>query len=203
MDVVPFVPLSPSTLHDAVQARQTFAEWAAGELGIPCFLYGPTHGALTTDRTLPDIRRRAWRDLLPDLGPQHPHPTAGAICVGARPILIAYNIWMHDPSGGANVRSIAQTLRSASVRTLALAIGDHFQVSMNLVDPESAGPFDVYTRVQELSQGTATTIERCELVGLIPESVLERSPRHMWEALDLGPDKTIEHRLRARGIQLS
>lgn len=199
VDVVPFVPLGPSSIDDAVRARQDFAEWAARELGIPCFLYGPAHGSLAVDRTLPEIRRHAWSATMPDIGPPRPHPTAGAICVGARSVLIAYNIWMRDPSGGDIVDRIACSLRSNAVRTLALRVGASFQVSMNLVDPASAGPADVHARVQELSAGTGAEIERCELVGLVPESVLTATPRDLWDTLDLAPETTIEYRMRAHG----
>lgn len=198
VDVVPFVALATSTLEDALRARQSFAEWAADVLGIPCFLYGPAHGSLQADRTLPDVRRHAWSATMPDLGPRHPHPTAGAICVGTRPPLIAYNIWMRDPSGGEAVRHIARLLRSPTVRTLALPVGESFQVSMNLVDPDSTGPAEVHARVRTLGASTTAEIERCELVGLIPQSVLDRTPPETWEMLDLAPDKTIEYRLSQR-----
>jgi glutamate formiminotransferase len=182
-------------MSDALTARQSFAEWVTDEFAIPCFLYGPAHGSLSSERTLPDIRRQAWKTLQPDLGPRSPHPTAGAICVGTRPILVAYNIWMSDPSGGATVREIAHNMRSATVRTLALSVGSAFQVSMNLIDPEHTGPEDVFREVLRRSAGTTATIDRCELVGLIPRSVLERTPTDMWDVLDLSADRTIEYRI--------
>ena len=85
VDVVPFVPLAGSALADAVTARDAFAAWVVAELGVPCFLYGP-------ERTLPEIRRRAWVELAPDVGPDEAHPSGGAICVGARRPLVAYNV---------------------------------------------------------------------------------------------------------------
>ena len=94
VDVVPFVPLFDTNMKEAVAARDRFASWAANELGVPCFLYGP-------ERSLPDVRRSAFRSLAPDVGPAEPHPAAGAICAGARPVLIAYNLWLvpdTDPS---------------------------------------------------------------------------------------------------------
>ncbi len=198
IDVVPFVPLAETAMEEALEARQSFAEWAAGALDIPCFLYGPAHGSLVTERSLPDIRRWAWDALTPDLGPHEPHPVAGAICVGARPLLVAYNIWMRDSLDGATVRQIASTMRSAHVRTLALAVGDAFQLSMNLIHPEHVGPADVYAQAHSLSEGTPARIERCELVGLIPRYVLDGTPQEMWTTLDLSPEQTIEYQLRAR-----
>jgi glutamate formiminotransferase len=83
VDVVPFVPLGPTPFPDAVAARDRFAAWAGASLHLPCFLYGP-------ERSLPDLRRHAFRTLRPDAGPAEPHPSAGACAVGARPVLVAY-----------------------------------------------------------------------------------------------------------------
>ncbi len=196
IDVVPFVPLFDSSMDDALQARQSFAEWAADSLGVPCFLYGSAHGSLIEARTLPEIRKRAWTSLRPDVGPDRPHPTAGAICVGARPVLVAYNIWINDPSGAETVTRLANSMRSAAVRTLALRVGASFQVSMNLIDPIDTGPEHVYTRACELIEGTTARIERCELVGLVPQAVLDRTTQSLWEVLDLSPERTIEGRLQ-------
>ena len=79
--------------------------WAGRSLGLPCFVYGP-------ERSLPDVRRRAWRTLRPDAGPGQPHPTAGAAAVGARPVLVAYNLWLADPDL-ARAREIARDLCAA------------------------------------------------------------------------------------------
>ena len=65
------------SIADAVAARDASRKWAGAELGIPCFCYGP-------ERTLPEVRRRAWTELTPGHRPAAPHPTAGAICVGRR-----------------------------------------------------------------------------------------------------------------------
>lgn len=185
IDVVPFVPLKTSTMSDAIRARNEFAKWAARELDIPSFLYGP-------ERTLPSIRKDAWTRLMPDAGPTAPHDTAGAMCVGAREPLIAYNVWLHNVSIEETKR-IASQVRTANIRTLGLQVGKYTQVSMNLINPEIAGPFEA---VQSVLQHIA--IERTELVGLIPRNVLTRIPRDQWEALDLSEEKTIEWRLENR-----
>jgi glutamate formiminotransferase len=186
-DVVPFVPLGESTMADAVAARDDMARWVGDELGVPCFVYGP-------ERSLPEIRRRAFVDLAPDTGPDRPHPSAGACCVGARPPLVAYNLWLSEPDLGT-ARTIAADLRSPAVRALGLAVGADVQVSINLVDPLSVGPADVYDAV-----AARTGIARAELVGLIPGAVLERIDPTRWSALDVSEDRTIEHRLTAHGF---
>ena len=99
VDVVPFVPLAGSTMADAETARDRFATWIADELGVPAFTYG-------RHRSLPELRRRAFRDLVPDTGPGSPHPTAGAVAVGARGVLVAWNPWLAGPDG-ARAREVA------------------------------------------------------------------------------------------------
>ena len=132
LDVVPFVPLGDTPMSAAVAARDEFAGWAAEALGLPCFLYGP-------ERSLPDVRRGAFLTLGPDVGPSAPHPSAGAAAVGARRVLVAYNLWLVEPDL-ETARRIASAIRGDGVRALGLAVGDEVQVSMNLVDPERVGP---------------------------------------------------------------
>jgi glutamate formiminotransferase / 5-formyltetrahydrofolate cyclo-ligase len=186
VDVVPFVPLDGSTMADAVEARDAFAAWASAELGVPCFLYGP-------ERSLPEVRRRAWRDLAPDAGPPDPHPSAGALCVGARPVLVAYNVWLEQPSLEL-ARSIAAAVRGPHLRALGLMVGDRAQVSMNLIAPDELGPGAAFDLVS-----THAAVVGGELVGLLPQRVLERVSRQRWPLLDLGEDRTIEARLARRG----
>jgi glutamate formiminotransferase len=173
VDVVPFVPMDGSTMDDALRARNEFAAWAQAELALPCLLYGP-------ERSLPEVRRMAFE----------PHPTAGGCAVGARPVLVAYNLWLRD-AALADAARIASELRSPQVRALGLAVGDTVQVSCNLVAPLEFGPADAFDAV-----AAHATIDRAELVGLVPAAVLERAPRERWGELDLGEDRTIEARLR-------
>lgn len=182
VDVVPFVALDGSTPADALAARDRFSRWAASELGVPCFRYGP-------ERTLPEVRRCAFGSLPPDDGPPTPHPTAGAMAVGARPLLVAYNVWLAEPDL-ALAKAIAAELRSPQVRTLGLAVGDHVQVSMNLVDPQAVGPAAVADAV-----AARAVIARCELVGLVPAAVVAVIPPARWDELDVSPARTIEARL--------
>jgi glutamate formiminotransferase len=187
VDVVPFVPLGDATIDDAVAARDELAAWVGGELAIPCFCYGP-------ERSLPEVRRRAFVDLPPDTGPDAPHPTAGACCVGARDVLVAYNLWLAD-ADLEQARAIARDLRSPTVRALGLAVGDEVQVSMNLIEPLVTGPADVYDAVASRSP-----VARAELVGLVPAAVLGSVDPSRWSALDLAEARTIEFRLAAHGF---
>lgn len=191
VDVVPFVPLSGSTMTDALAARDEFARWAADHLGVPCFLYGP-------ERSLPEVRRRAWRDLVPDVTPAgkaSPHPTAGAMCVGARDMLVAWNVWLDADLDTA--REIARRVRTPAIRTLGLQTGRYVQVSINLVNPLAHGPAEAWDAVAYEAQSLGAVVMRSELVGLSPRAVLDATDQSRWEELDLSVDRTIEARLAA------
>ncbi len=181
VDVVPFVPYG-MPWSAAMDARNRVAGALASD-GVPCFLYGP-------ERSLPEVRKQAWLTLAPDMGPSEPHPTAGACCVGARGVLIAYNVMIAGSITDA--REIARELRGPAVRALGLALGDDSQVSFNLIDPGIVGPAEIYDRVAERAE-----ITRAELVGLLPASSLDAIPPERFDQLGLSSDRTIESRLEA------
>jgi glutamate formiminotransferase len=193
VDVVPFVPLDGSTMADAVAARDRFASWAANELAVPCFLYGP-------ERSLPDVRRSAFKTLAPDVGPAEPHPTAGAICTGARPVLVAYNVWLVPGTDVSVAGEIAAAVRGPAVRALGLDLEGLVQVSMNLVDWQTVGPADAYDAVTELAQARGTRVSAAELVGLLPDGALSAIPEERWTDLGLSRVQTIAACLRRAGI---
>jgi glutamate formiminotransferase / 5-formyltetrahydrofolate cyclo-ligase len=207
VDVVPFVALpdrpatgsSETDAWDAVLgARDAFARWAGAELGLPCFLYGP-------ERSLPEVRRTAFTSLRPAAGPAAPHPTVGATAVGARPVLVAYNVWITAGTGERSAppgrqalsaaRSVAARVRGPGVRSLGLAVGPGAQVSLNLIDTALAPLADVYDQVAAQVEALGCTVVRGELVGLCPADVVASVPRHRWPELDLSEDRTIEARL--------
>lgn len=177
IDVVPFVPLDGSTMDDALAARDAYAEWSP----IPCLRYGPDALAL------PELRRtaRAMKTL-------HPHATAGVTAVGAREVLVAYNVWL-DAETLRTARGIAAALRAPTVRTLGMALPNGVQVSMNLLDPTTFGPANAFDAVASFAR-----VRRAELVGLVPSAVLDGVEPDRWEQLDLAPDRTIEARLARR-----
>jgi glutamate formiminotransferase / 5-formyltetrahydrofolate cyclo-ligase len=190
VDVVPWVAMEGWPLRDAqgpgaergLNARDAFARWAASELGVPAFLYGP-------GRSLPEVRREAWRTLRPDFGPLEPHPTAGSVAVGARGLMVAYNLWLEE-ADLAKARAVAAMLRSAEVRALAFVLGERVQVSCNLVQPLVVGPAQVWDTVASMAP-----VAKAELVGLVPLAVLAATPKWRWDELDLAVERTIEDRL--------
>ena len=187
VDVVPFVALGNTPSRDAVRARDDFVEWAATEHGIPCFLYG-------AERTLPAVRSGAFTDLVPDAGPTTPDPRVGAVCVGARDPLVAWNMWL-DGTDVEQARRIAAAVRGPHLRTLGLDVGGRTQLSCNLVDPGVVGPADAHRLVSEHAEVTGA-----ELVGLLEARVLAGVPAESWEMLDLAPSRTVEVRLARRAL---
>lgn len=181
VDVVPFVPLAHSSMGEAIDARDSFAAWMQDELGVPCRTYGPN------GPSLPDLRA--------ELRGVAGHPTAGVCCVGARPVLVAYNVWLRDGIGVDVARSVAAELRGPAVRAIGLDVGGRAQVSFNLIDPATVGPDVAFDGV-----ATRTVVARAELVGLVPASVLDAIPPERWAALDLAPSSTIEARLEEAGF---
>ncbi|HTW06072.1 MAG TPA: hypothetical protein VME46_01080, partial [Acidimicrobiales bacterium] len=202
VDVVPWVALEGWPLRDvpleaarrhAGGARDRFATWAGEQLGVPAFCYGPA----PPERSLPELRAGAWREFRPDAGPEQPHPSAGAVCTGWRPLMVAYNLWLAEPDL-ALAKSIAAALRGPAVRALAFALGDQVQVSLNLVQPFSFGPEAARDAV-----AARADVARAELVGLVPQALLELIPERRWPLLDLAEDRTIESRLRRTGFMSS
>lgn len=185
VDVVPFVPLGDTTdLGEALSGRERFVAWFAAR-GVPCFEYGP-------ERSLPEVRRHAFRDLWPSAGPDHPHATAGACCVGARHVLVAYNILI--AAGPDAAKAIARELRGPHLRVLGLDFAGKGQVSFNLVSPLDVGPAEAYDLVAARAHITGA-----ELVGLLPTEVLRQIPEKRWSELGLSEEATIEARLAALG----
>lgn len=185
VDVVPFVPLAGSSLADATAARDRFSAWAAGALRVPAFRYGGD------GPTLPEIRRGA-RHRRPDDGGPRPHPTAGAVAVGARDVLVAYNVVLAEADLD-RARAVASAVRGPAIRALGLRVGDDVQVSMNLVRPAEVGPAAAYDAVR-----AHVPLRRAELVGLLPDAVLRAVDPDRWDELDLAEDRTIEARLGHR-----
>jgi glutamate formiminotransferase len=195
LDVVPFVPYepgqaAPQDLGTVTGLRDDFARWLAETCGVPAFLYGPL--AVGAPRTLPEVRREAFRNLEPDFGPHRPHPRAGATAVGARPVLVAYNVWV---STAEVARQVATQIRGAAVRALGLDLGDRAQVSCNLIDPDRFGPERLYDEVAALVEAGGGATLGAELVGLVPSAVLERIPPPRWPELALSASQTVEARL--------
>jgi glutamate formiminotransferase len=201
LDVVPFVALDRSTDDDAVAAAREFGTWIARALAVPVFLYD---AADPSERTLPDARRDAFRSRAPDVGPRHPHPTLGAVAVGARPPMVAANCEL-GRDDLTLARRIASRVRARDgglpgVRALGLHLDSRAcaQVSMNLVALEGTGLQRACRAVDALARDAGTSVSRVELVGLVPAAERARCDVAFLDWSGIGPDDTIEARLQAR-----
>jgi glutamate formiminotransferase / formiminotetrahydrofolate cyclodeaminase len=216
-DVVPFVPLEGSTMDDCVALARALGERVGRELEIPVYLY--ERAATRPDRqNLADVRRGEFEglrnaipsdpDRAPDFGPPRVHPTAGAIAIGARPFLVAYNVYLGDKVNLPVAKTVAKAVRASSgglpsVKGLGLEVDGQAQVSMNLVDIDQTPmhrAFDAVTMEAE-ANGVAPTWS--EIVGLVPERALfDAAVRHL--RLDrFTPDQVLERKVRAVTSQWS
>ena len=200
IDVVPFVALAGSEPGDAVEAARSYATWVADALDLPAFLYGD---ADPDGRSLPDVRRDAFVRRDPDTGPGAPHPRLGAVAVGARPPLVAVNCWLDRDDLGL-AREIAGQVRERDgglpgVRALGIALASRgrVQVSMNVTRLEACGVERACTAVRRFAYEGGADVERVELVGLLQAAELDRCSPEFRNWSGIGPDATIEARLRA------
>ena len=181
-DVVPFVPVRGVTMDDCVQLARQLAERVGRELAIPVFLYARAATRPERER-LPDIRKGEFEGLRerigtdpaadPDFGPKRIHPTAGATAIGARPFLVAYNIYL-DATDVGLAKAIAKRIRTSSgglpaVQASGFLVDGQAQVSMNLLDIDVTPPAAVFAAVEAEARARGVGVVRSEVVGLIPE----------------------------------
>jgi glutamate formiminotransferase len=199
VDVVPFVPLAGTTMDEAIELARGFGERIAQRFDLPIFLYAKA--ARRSDReVLADIRRPQYeglRDLIgepgnaPDFGPARMHPTAGAVAVGARPFLIAYNINLETRDLDL-AKGIARRVRERSgglprVQALGLDLAElgFVQVSMNLLDFSVTPMWRVWETVTAMAADEGVAARESELIGLVPLAALVDVAAHADVAADL------------------
>jgi glutamate formiminotransferase len=190
VDVVPFVALDSEDPDRALFLRDECAQWIAGTFDVPIFLYGPVGANF---RSLPEVRNGAFRVLTPDFGPANASSKLGAVALGARGVLVAWNLWLEHVSRD-EARALAKSIRRSEVRSLAFRCGESMQVSCNLIQPSVVGPGVVFDEVLALLPPDGQIV-RAELVGLVPRSVLEAEDESRWAQLGLSENQTIEGRL--------
>src|SRR5713226_2438418 len=181
-DVVPFIPVRDISMEECVALARALAERVGRELEIPVYLYAKAAARPERER-LPDIRKGEFEGLRerigkdpaadPDYGPRRIHPTAGATAIGARPFLVAYNIYLAT-GDVAIAKEIAKTVRTSSgglpaVQASGFDVGGQAQVSMNLLDIDVTSPATVYAAVEAEARRRGVGVIRSEVVGLIPE----------------------------------
>ncbi len=175
LDVLPFVPLRDATLDDAAALAHRAGAEIWKRYAIPAFYYGAA--ARRPERLLlPEIRRNV--EWLPDEGDVRRHVSAGAIAIGARNVLIAFNIELASDDLAA-ARAIALAIRERngglrSLRALALPRGDdRVQVSLNVTDYVATPLYRIVELVARLALERDIEIAGCELIGCLPWAAVE------------------------------
>lgn len=209
-DVVPFIPLGTSTMAEAVSAARSLGARVSAELGIPVYFY--EEAATRPDRqNLETIRRKGFEDLrdaigrdperLPDLGAAAVHPSAGAVVIGARGPLIAYNIYLNS-NDVTIAKAIAKTVRQSSgglryVKALGLDIParGQVQVSMNLTNYRKSAIHTAFELVRSIAQSYGVSITDTEVVGLVPMEALVDSARFYLRLHEFASDQILESKL--------
>ena len=202
-DVIPLVPLRHITLEECVVLARDLGRRIGDELGLPVYLY---EAAATRPerRNLADVRRGEFEGLIttihtperkPDFGPAKVGP-AGAVIVGARQVLIAYNVFL-DTNDVSIAQAIAQRIRASgggfpAVKALGLLVDGQAQVSMNLVDYTQTPIYVVFDAIKRLAESYGVNVVRSELIGLAPQAAILETVAHYLKLPDLHDGQTIE-----------
>ncbi len=210
VDVVPFVPLSGATMDDCLALAKDFGRELAERFHVPVFLY--EEAALRPERrNLADVRAGEFEGLRdkigrdpakkPDFGPDKIHPTAGATAVGAREILIAYNVNV-GTSNLAIAKKIAHQLRAkdgglAYVKALGFELKERgiVQVSMNMTDYHKSQLFKAEELVKLFAERYGVPVVGSEIVGLVPMDALVDSAEFYLKLENFSREQILEKRL--------
>jgi glutamate formiminotransferase/formiminotetrahydrofolate cyclodeaminase len=206
-DVVPFIPISGVSMEDCAEIARSLGKRVGEELQIPVYLYEAA--ATRPDRkNLEDIRRGEYEglkesihrdpDRAPDFGPKK-LGKAGATVIGARPFLIAFNVYL-DTDDVSVAEKVARSIRHSSgglryVKALGLLVDGRAQVSMNLTDFTRTPVARVVELIRQEAARYGTTIHHSELVGLIPQVALIDAAQWHLQLDDFEPDQVLETRL--------
>ncbi len=209
-DVVPFIPLEGSTMEDCIALARALGERVGRELEIPVYLY--ERAATQPSReNLADVRRGEFEGLReelgknparnPDFGPAKIHPTCGAIAIGARPFLVAYNVYLGPSSNLPIAKSVAKAVRGSSggfryVKGLGLEVDGQAQVSMNLVDTEKTALHTAFDFVRMKAEAEGAQVTWSEIVGLVPEKVLFDAAVSHLQLRQFTPAQVLERQVR-------
>lgn len=213
IDVLPLVPLAGLTMDDAVLAARRVGRRLGAEVGLPVYFYGAA-AADREGRGLARLRRggfetlrQGWpEDRAPDVLPPdwpHPgaHPTAGVTCVGARKLLLAWNVDVEGITLDA-ARGIARRIREigggfTGLRAMALELPrqGRIQISMNLEDVEATSPLDVVQRIEALTRAAGGRAGRTEVIGMMPDELVFPAASERLRLTDAAPERLLSRRL--------
>ena len=210
VDVVPFVPIEGVTMAECVTLAKDIAAEVAARFAVPVFLYEEAASS-PARRNLEDIRRGEFEglaakmaspDWAPDFGPSQPHPTVGAIVMGARMPLIAFNINLATDRLDV-AKKIASAIRHSSggfrfVKAMGIALADRgiVQVSINLTNHEQTPMHRVFDAVRVEAQRYGVAVLESEIIGLTPQAALVSAAEHYLQLARFSTNQMLENRLR-------
>jgi glutamate formiminotransferase len=209
VDVVPFIPVQGSSVEDCVTLSRDVGAAIASEFGVPVFLYEESASA-EHRRNLAEVRKGQFEGFPekmkdprwgPDFGPLAPHPTAGAVAVGARPFLIAYNINLATKDLSVADR-IAKAIRHVSggfryVKAMGVELADRglVQVSINMTNFRKTPLHRVFECVRSEAERHGVEIVGSEIVGLTPADALFAAAEHYLRLERFTPGQVLETKL--------
>ncbi|HSL01389.1 MAG TPA: glutamate formimidoyltransferase [Rubrobacteraceae bacterium] len=203
LDVLPFVPLEGAALEEAVGLARRTGE-RLGALGLPVYLYEAAASA-PHRRNLADVRQGGYEGLAarlrdpiwrPDYGPSALDPSRGAVAVGARPFLVAFNAYL-DTDDVEIAKEISREVRERDgglpgLKALGLRVGGRAQVSMNLTDLEKTSIPAALEAVRSAARERGVLVESTELVGLAPLEAMLQTARYYLALRELGREHVLE-----------
>jgi glutamate formiminotransferase len=211
VDVVPFVPIEGVTMADCVALARKVGTAVADRFHVPVFLYEEASSS-PARKNLEDIRRGEFEGLAakmatdgwaPDFGPAAPHPSAGAVVIGARMPLIAYNINLATNRLDV-AKKIAAAIRHSSggyrfVKAMGIALEERgiVQVSMNLTNYEKTPIFRVFETVKREADRYGVAVLESEIVGLVPSAALNAAAEFYLQMAGFTADQVLENKLRS------
>lgn len=210
-DVVPFVPIDGITLEECAELARALGKRVGEELQVPVFLYEAARTRPEREN-LADVRRGEFeglRELIgtdparkPDFGPDRIHPTAGAVAIGARRPLVAFNANLAT-GDVAVAKRIAKAIRFGDgglryVKALGFSIreGRQAQVSMNLVNTDGTPIHRVLALIDDEARRWGTHVTGCEVVGLVPQAALLDAAEHHLKLDRFRRDQVLEIRMQ-------
>jgi glutamate formiminotransferase len=210
VDVVPFVPIEGVTMAECIALATKVGAAVADRFKIPVYLYEEA-STNPARKNLEDIRRGEFEGLAakmatdgwaPDFGPRAPHPSAGAVVIGARLALIAYNINLATDRLDV-AKKIAAAIRHSSggyryVKAAGFKLEDRgiVQVSMNLTNYEKTPIFRVFETVKREAERYGVSILESEIVGLVPSAAINAAAEFYLQIEGFKPDQVLENKLR-------
>ncbi len=215
-DVCPFIPISGITMEECISLAKRLGERVGNELQIPVYLY--ESAAIKPEReNLADVRKGEYegiRDSIgtdpkrkPDFGPSKTHPKAGAIAIGARNYLIAFNVYL----GSQNLqiaKNIANAIRHAQggyryVKAMGFEIKERqqVQISMNLVNYEKTPIFRVYETIKSEAARYGVPVVGSEIIGLTPLKAITRTADFYLGLENFKMNQVLEYKLKSRKVE--